>query len=483
MKHPCLSLVAILAAMIPATILAQSVFQVNVQEQYANNKERTGVAILIAVEPGKPATLLTTSELVGARGDAQYLVLDVQTGAQILAQVEANDREANLAVLRVPGLQGTAITVPLEGSRQGRQVQMQLPSDDSRVGHLHSVIERRGQTFYRFSVRAETGEAGAPLMNNCGELLSLSRDPDGRGWRRSDRSFGMGRELAVLKEFLSEQGVDAKIAANACPSVEEQLAASKAEREALEAQKAELEAQKTQLEAQKTQLETEAEQTAEEVGRLAEIESQKIELETQLEQQQEELSQRQKELDDKTRMQTEWETKWQQREDEFLLYGGGAIGALLVFGGLIAWLLVRARKRRLEASNRQLAAAREELARSNATFPDLVLSGHGSDCGPVRIKINGSEVAKFADGKVLGRSSTNADYFVNSQSVSRRHARLFVQNDRLLIEDLDSLNGTRVDGLETVPDKPVQIREGSTLELGSVVLSANFPEDSAHEAP
>jgi pSer/pThr/pTyr-binding forkhead associated (FHA) protein len=66
--------------------------------------------------------------------------------------------------------------------------------------------------------------------------------------------------------------------------------------------------------------------------------------------------------------------------------------------------------------------------------------------------------------------------------VSRRHARLRVQSGHLRIEDLGSLNGTRVDGEESVPGAPLRIRDGSTLALGDVVLTANFLAEPADEA-
>ena len=471
----------------PAAVLAQSAFQVLVQEGRAD--ARTGVAVLVAAQPGPSATLLTTSELVDAGRNTQYFVFDAQTGAQVVAQVEANNTESNLALLSVPGLEGAPTTLALEASGQGRQVQLQLPEGGARDGHLHSQIERNGRTFYRFSVQAQTGEAGAPVMNNCGELLSLARDPGRRGWNREDQVFGMGRELAVLKDFLSAQGVAAEIAADVCPSVEELRATAEAERDALEEQRA--------------QLEEEASLAAAQAERLAEIEAEKAELETQIEQQQEELSQHASDLAEKERLQNEWAEELQRRQDDLddalveageaaeeaqllgqiLRYGGAAAGALLLIFGAVAWTQSRARKRNLEMSNQQIAVARDEVARSNVAFSDLVLAGHGPECGEVRLKINGSAVARSADGQVLGRSSSSADYFVNSRSVSRRHARLFVQDDQLLVEDLGSLNGTRVDGAESTPGKPLPLSEGSTLDLGDVALSASFLGDYADEAP
>ena len=481
MKRLRLYRVAVLSAAIPAAAVGQNTFEVSVQGRRGD--PRTGLAVLVAAEPGQPSTLLTNSELVDAGANAQYLVRDTQTGAQLLARIEQADTELDLASLSVPGLQGTPITLALEASEPGRQVRMQPPDGDRRDGHLHSMIERNGRLFYRFSVRPESGETGAPVLNNCGELLSLSRNPDGRGWNREDHAFGIGSELPVIKEFLTGHGIDALIAADRCPSVEERLAEAEAERAALERQRAELE--------------EEARQATEEAERLPEIESEMAELEAELELQQRALDERQGELEEKNRLQAEWEAERVRQEEElrnaeqavrqaeeavarqrtWMRYGASTTGALMLIAGLTGWSLMRKRKRRLDASNLQLAAAREELARSSVTFPDVILAGRDPDCGNVRLKINGGAMARSPDGQVLGRSAASADYFVDSQRVSRRHARLIVQEGRLLIEDLDSLNGTRVDGKQSVRGSPVPIRHGSRLELGEVVLTARFVGD------
>ncbi|MEH1058706.1 FHA domain-containing protein [Micromonospora sp. CPCC 206171] len=68
----------------------------------------------------------------------------------------------------------------------------------------------------------------------------------------------------------------------------------------------------------------------------------------------------------------------------------------------------------------------------------------------------------------IGRSSPvfrggGIDHY---DQVSRNHARLFWTDGRLHVDDLDSANGTFVDGQVVTPGVPVALRAGQELRLG-----------------
>lgn len=56
------------------------------------------------------------------------------------------------------------------------------------------------------------------------------------------------------------------------------------------------------------------------------------------------------------------------------------------------------------------------------------------------------------------------------EAVSRRHARLFRGTDGFFVEDLDSANGTMLNGDWLTPVKPVALQEGDRIELGEVTV-------------
>jgi hypothetical protein len=55
--------------------------------------------------------------------------------------------------------------------------------------------------------------------------------------------------------------------------------------------------------------------------------------------------------------------------------------------------------------------------------------------------------------------------------LSRRHARIFIQQDQCWIEDLNSVNGTYLNQQRLTPDKPVSLSDGDLLRLGNVLLT------------
>jgi FHA domain len=56
---------------------------------------------------------------------------------------------------------------------------------------------------------------------------------------------------------------------------------------------------------------------------------------------------------------------------------------------------------------------------------------------------------------------------LNSQFVSRRHAEIIVENERMLLRDLNSASGTKVDGVP-VRDQQIELKPGSVIEFGDV---------------
>jgi DNA-binding winged helix-turn-helix (wHTH) protein len=76
---------------------------------------------------------------------------------------------------------------------------------------------------------------------------------------------------------------------------------------------------------------------------------------------------------------------------------------------------------------------------------------------------------------ILGRSR-EATLFIDDESVSRRHARIVISGESLLVEDLGSKNGTTLDGRRLTT--PGRLNDGATIRLGSVSLLFRVFEDS-----
>jgi pSer/pThr/pTyr-binding forkhead associated (FHA) protein len=74
---------------------------------------------------------------------------------------------------------------------------------------------------------------------------------------------------------------------------------------------------------------------------------------------------------------------------------------------------------------------------------------------------------------VLGRDSS-ADVVLDDGQISRRHARVTPSNGGVVVEDLESTNGTFVNQDEV--QAPVELRPGDELLVGVTVLQLRSPE-------
>jgi hypothetical protein len=80
---------------------------------------------------------------------------------------------------------------------------------------------------------------------------------------------------------------------------------------------------------------------------------------------------------------------------------------------------------------------------------------------------------------VVGRSDTVSNFVADvdltphdalANGVGRRHARLFVQGPQILVEDLDSTNGTFLNEARLAPRQPAPLKDGDVLRLGNLRL-------------
>lgn len=90
----------------------------------------------------------------------------------------------------------------------------------------------------------------------------------------------------------------------------------------------------------------------------------------------------------------------------------------------------------------------------------------------MKLVIEGDEGRKSAvplrEEMTIGRDEGNT-VRLPDRNVSRRHARLFQENGRLLVEDLGSFNGVRVNGRKI--GAPTAVKEGDLIEVGDYDLS------------
>jgi DNA-binding winged helix-turn-helix (wHTH) protein len=92
-----------------------------------------------------------------------------------------------------------------------------------------------------------------------------------------------------------------------------------------------------------------------------------------------------------------------------------------------------------------------------------------------RLFVEGREVALRPGENLIGRVEEGA-VWIESPSVSRRHARILVTDGPPLLEDLGSKNGTFLRGQRL--SAPVPLADGDEFRLGRVALQLRvFPND------
>ena len=489
-----LVLALILATAAPA--MAETAFRLVVQKR--GEEAAAGVGVLMA-----DGLLLTSHRLVSRGG--QYLVHDPATGARLVATVKAREVNSDLALLSAPGLGGEPVTIAREASEAGRRVYLLVPGGTRREGTLHSIFKGKDeQVRYRFTSIVGEDEAAAPLMNNCDELLAISQSkPSSPGG--GDANLGVSGALPALVAFLEAQTVEFETSGEVCPSLQDQLLQAEKTGKELEEGKAALEQQRQQVEEEKAALEQKLEQLKaassedqqQNQEQVQKLEANKAALEEHLRRQSQELarkrqalgkqSQSQKDLEEQIeRHQEEGQHKDEelaerQREQEELRrrqwFIGIGLGVLLLVAGVLVRRQFRARQRQLRESEQELSAARSRPELGNVTFSDVILAGVGPLEQELRVKVNGNALARSEVGQVIGRSSANADYVIGVDSISREHARLRVDGDAMTIEDMNSLNGTSLDGVRLKPGEALVVRDGARLTLGDVDLVAHFLGD------
>lgn len=105
-------------------------------------------------------------------------------------------------------------------------------------------------------------------------------------------------------------------------------------------------------------------------------------------------------------------------------------------------------------------------SRRPSDAPVLVFAGAAGEM-PVR----DVGLAQRDGGCVIGRNPELVDVVVDDQTVSWRHARLTRDGRAFYVEDLNSSNGTRVNGAALDPFVPRAIAHGDAVQFGDAALS------------
>jgi pSer/pThr/pTyr-binding forkhead associated (FHA) protein len=106
---------------------------------------------------------------------------------------------------------------------------------------------------------------------------------------------------------------------------------------------------------------------------------------------------------------------------------------------------------------------------------DLRFSLHLNDENRTSFRLDGPEV----EGYIIGRSDSQASpppdvdlamFNARELGVSRRHAAIVKHLEDLYLIDLDSVNGTYINGRKLPADAPCLLNDGDQIMLGDLVM-------------
>ena len=167
------------------------------------------------------------------------------------------------------------------------------------------------------------------------------------------------------------------------------------------------------------------------------------------------------------------------------LQWGIAAGAGLVLLALLGWWLSSRRKKeqlqsaesRLSEAEQTAEAARQAAANAPQPAPfRCLLEGQDSTGRPFALTISALALGDRA-GVTLGRSPANAEFIIDHEEVSREHVRFMCADGQLYAEDLNTLNGTKVNGRLLNPREQVLLQNNDRLEIGPVVFAVRLVQE------
>ena len=149
---------------------------------------------------------------------------------------------------------------------------------------------------------------------------------------------------------------------------------------------------------------------------------------------------------------------------------GAALGLLACY-----WILsIRPKNAPESPEIPQVNASTPTLPPHRPSFADqLLCTLQGEDIetrSQVRFAVQDRLQREHGGRLILGRNSATAHLCVKNTSVSGQHLSLIFRNGRFEVEDMDSSNGTRVNGRRLVPFRPVPLTDGDRIEAGEVLL-------------
>lgn len=431
--------------------------------------ERSTVVIIGLTRSGKvggngsgfvvaPNFILTNRHVTAGlrKGNLTPVVFVARNKEPLETQLVWEDSYRDVALLRVPGLRAPAFElntydvsasqkIGLIGFPADTSVRRNEPTYSEGVITKKFFLDKSGHrvNYLEYDAQSQGGSSGGPVVDMCGRVIGYhAQGTRGKG------AFNRGYEIEHAIELIRSRSPEVKITASSNKCIITTAAD-------IRARNAENRANKI---AEDLRI-AEAKRKEDEANRLK-------------------REKEQREADAK-------------RQKQILIALGSAIGLLsvLTLSALIFAMrkpkhpFVRGMSRMVGMSKpgdivpeRSKSSPRSGISaplRKQASNKSVNLSGFDHAGHRVSIHLDGRDLAS-KHGVTLGRSSDFSDHILNDDAVSKRHLRIIMENGSLMIEDLNSTNGTQVGGRKISSFKPQKIRRNDRITIGSLQLDVNL---------
>ena len=518
------------SAQIDVDVVSESIVRVRAYDDHKVVVEGSGFVV------NEEGYVLTNAHLLEkAEG---LTVLSLKTGAEVVAQRVFASRDMNLALLHVQGLNLPPLSLSEQGADVGRAVQT-LRLDATRAVQLsHGTIGTYQDIFGKRSNRPVahllqhnaliTAKAfGMPLFNECGDVVAINLpDPSSGSWpfrKAKPKGTIFSLRSGDIITALEEQEIAHTVVETECLSAVERaerdrkaaadslkVAKAKADSASKAAEKAKAKADSVSKAAKKAKAkEKVARRAAEQAKARADsaekavadslkaakakadsLKMAKARADSASKAAADSLKAAKAEADSLKAV----EEKAQAKADSLKaveekaaqrLQWGIAAGAGLVLLALLGWWLSSRRKKeqlqsaesRLSEAEQTAEAARQAAANAPQPAPfRCLLEGQDNTGRPFALTISALALGDRA-GVTLGRSPANAEFIIDHEEVSREHVRLTCADGELYAEDLNALNGTKVNGRLLNPREQVLLQNNDRLEIGPVVFTVRLVQE------
>ena len=428
--------------------------------------------------------------------DAERLTILVpKTGAEMLSQQIFAYQDMNLALLRVQGLDLPPLNLSEQGAAIGRIVQTLKSSAQAGLqvaqGTVGTHQDVPGKTvrdpvvhLLQHNAMVTARAFGMPLFNECGDVVAINLpDPDIGRWpfRREEprgtifalRSGDIiaalkGRKIShsvVQEECLSAIEQEKKLAEDRIKATRDsaQAIARAARNKARAERTARLAAEKA-----KARADSISKAVADSIHAAQQA----------LEREKEDRIAAQKAADSLAAVHQQEQKETSQRL-QLIIISGGALVLLVLLGW---FLFARRKKAQLQSASSLLSEAEHEAEAARqaaAQAPQLapfkcLLEGQDNTGQPFALSI---PALALPSGATLGRSPTSAEFIIDHEAVSREHIRLTYTDGDLYVEDLNALNGTRLNGRSLNPHEQVVLQNNDQIEIGPVTFQVRLIQE------